>query len=63
MPSLHLFLIIRSIILGVPYPLTWKFGMGSRVNPLQFRWKQLETYYSTWTVTRSQGHMGSTREY
>lgn len=45
--SLHLTLKVRSVILEVLYPLTWRLGMGNRINPLQFRWKQLETYNST----------------
>ena len=32
-PSLHLFLKVRPIILGVFYTLAWKSGMGSRITP------------------------------
>jgi len=61
-PSLHLSVKVRPIILGIPYPLTWKSGIGNRINPKWFRWKQLETYYSTWTFTSPQEQKGSTRE-
>jgi len=33
MPSSHLFLKVRQIFLRVFHPLTWKSGMGSRINP------------------------------
>ena len=60
MPSLLLFLKVISVIHRVLYSLTWKSGMGNRINPPQFIWRQLETYYSTWTVTRPWGRMGTT---
>jgi len=28
-----------------------KSGVGSRINSSPFRWKQLKTCYSSWTVT------------
>ena len=33
MPSLHLSLKVKTVILEVLYPLTWKSEMGSRIHP------------------------------
>ena len=40
MPSLHLSLEVRWINLGILYLLTWMPGMGNRITPTQFRWRQ-----------------------
>lgn len=36
-------------------------SVWSRTNPPEFRWKQLETYYSTWTAASSWSWMESTQ--
>jgi len=41
-------------------PPTWKSQMGSRIIPLWFRWKLLQAYYTTWTVTSMWGQIRST---
>ena len=38
---------VRPVILKTLHPLTWKSGMGSRINLPQFRWRQLENFCST----------------
>lgn len=61
MPSLHLHLLVRPLFPGVLSIPNWKSRTGRRRNPSQFRWKQLESCCSTWTVTSAWGQMGSTQ--
>ena len=54
MPYLQQSLKVRSVILRVLYPLTWKSQMRSRANPPSIQ-VETETYYSTWTATSPWG--------
>lgn len=58
MTSLLLSLLVRTIIHRVLRPLSWNTGMGNRI--IQ---EETMTCYTTWTVTSTQGQIGSTQEY
>ena len=51
----------RSVILRALYALTWKRGMLRRIHPRWFRWRQLESSSSIWTVTSPWDQTGSTQ--
>ena len=58
MPSLHLPLIVRSVILRALCALIWKSGLICRISPRRFRWRWLGSSSSIWTVTSPWDRMG-----